>query len=152
MKKLLFNGHCGKCNNHFEFICDDNGPPAGGRILLSRKSLQPAVIYYFEDPVFDEVAGIVDDLLTGQGLSEHKVATRFDDIFGEICDPAPDSSSYFLGGDIPCPACANKVTSYGPTTPLKYCEVEIPKVTHKEWDNLTVAEKRRRVKALLEGK
>jgi hypothetical protein len=148
MKKLLFEGYCSSCDNHIEFISDD-GPPARGRVLLSIKSLQPAVIYYYEDPVYDEVASIVDDLLKDRRMSQLEVAKKFNQVFGEICDLAPDSSKYSMSGKHYCPSCGSKLTSWGPSDPPRSCEVEIPRVTHTKWDTLDQDQKRRWIQELL---
>jgi hypothetical protein len=146
--KLLFEGYCSRCNHRFDFICDD-GPPGGGRVLLSTKSMQPAVIYYCDDPVFEEVASIVDDLLKDRGMSQLEVAKKFDQIFGEICDMAPDSSKYSMSCNPYCPLCGSRLTSWGPSDPPRSCKVEIPRVTHIKWDTLEPQQKREWIQILL---
>jgi hypothetical protein len=148
IRKLLFEGYCSRCNHRFDFICDD-GPPGGGRVLLSTKSMQPAVIYYCDDPVFEEVASIVDDLLKDRGMSQLEVAKKFDQIFGEICDMAPDSSKYSMSCNPYCPLCGSRLTSWGPSDPPRSCKVEIPRVTHIKWDTLEPQQKREWIQILL---
>ena len=150
IKRLIFWAKCFECGVSYEIV---NGTALDGmRLGLSEETLIPAVINWMKDAMFDEAWGIVKEQLLPKGLSEMDAAIIFDEIIGIICDPSPDGSNYNFTGKHPCPKCHCPQIHYGPTTdPPIFRDVELLKVTHFKWDNLSMEEKSNLIKKLLNG-
>lgn len=148
IRRLKFWAECFKCGNSYEIV--DDAALDGMRLGHSEKTLIPAVINWMEDTMFDEAWDIVKAQLLPKGLSEMDAAIIFDKIFGRICDPSPDGSSYNFTGDYPCPKCHCPQINYGPTDPPVYKDIELLKVLHFKWDKLNKIDKISLVKRLLD--
>lgn len=149
-KYLLFYNKCKKCDYEFETLSDPGNYVS--RLLLSRKTYEPAIVMCDLDPAFKEVYKIVEEYLLPKGYSSIKIAEIFDGVFGKVCDTAADGSSYDMSGRRRCLKCESDEIAYGPTDPPVYREEVLPEVTHKIWDNFNANEKRQLIEQLINKK
>jgi hypothetical protein len=148
IKSHLFWCKCRQCGREFDSLTDVSWDEI--RLLLSKKDRLPAIVICNEDPVFEEIWQIVKDVLYPQELFDSELATRFNQVFGELCDLAPDGSLYDMSGKFLCLNCGSSSVDYGPTDPPLFKEVDAPVVTHRHWDRLVMDQKVARIKSLLE--
>ncbi len=134
MKFLIFWNKCKKCDFTFDTLSDPG--LYSFRLLLSEKKQQPAIVQCDDDNAFSEVYQVVKRLLKPKGYNEIKIADRFDRIFGDICDLAPDGSRYNMTGKKTCPNCGSNDFDFGPYDPEVYREENPPEITHDQWDIL----------------
>ncbi len=134
MKFLIFWNKCKKCGFTFETLSDPG--LYSFRLLLSEKKQQPAIVKCDDDKAFSEVYQIVKRLLKPKGYNDIRIANRFDQIFGDICDLAPDGSRYNMTGEKNCPTCGSNDIDFGPYDPEVYREENPPEITHDQWDIL----------------
>lgn len=102
----------------------------------------------WEDPVFDEVISIVDDLIP------HLKATGepFRQVLGKACDPSPLGHVYNFTGKIWCPICrSDKVEHTSVANPV-FETIEVPQVTHEHWNKLSEEERTELIKDGLKEK
>lgn len=144
----IFWGKCKKCNAKFE-VYADGALDYGSRLLESYKNHQLAKAVHGLDPAFEEISGLVRDFLRPLGFSEIQMTRKFDEVFGKICDPAPDGSFYDMSGKVTCLVCQSDSVSWGPSDPPIFRDIELPHVTHKKWDALNLEQKRKTVEELL---
>lgn len=119
-------------------------------VLISQGSCSAAKLMPREDPMFDEVGALVNELLSGKVKSDVDRAEHFDFIFGELCDLAPDGTPYDISGRVWCPRCHRRAALGGPHDPPMFATVELPDVPHTHWDGLSPERRRERVRELLE--
>ena len=147
MKLRLFWNKCKNCGARFDTLSDPG--VYSFRLLLSEKEHRPALVKCDDDPAFSEIYQIVTQLLKPKGLTALQVATRFDEIFGYICDLAPDGSHYNMSGKKNCPKCSSEDIDFGPYDPEIYTEDFPIEVTHRNWDLLNESDKRIEIERLL---
>ncbi len=147
IKLEVFWAKCRDCETNFEVFAGTQ--LYGTRILRSKNTCKHAVVVCDSDPAFDEVSELVRGLLKYKNIPPYKKGEMFDQIFGKICDPAPDGSSYDMSGRIWCPKCHKSNVSYGPNEPPQSREVDLDEVTHKKWNSLQPNQKVQRIKELL---
>lgn len=148
MKFLLFWNKCKKCGERFDTLSDPG--LYSSRLLLSEKEHQPAIVKCDEDPAFTEIYQILTKILKPKGFTTIHIANLFDQVFGDVCDPAPDGSRYNMSGKRKCPRCASDDIDFGPYDPEIYTEESPPEATHKHWDLLKDSEKHREIERLLD--
>ncbi|MBC7251626.1 MAG: hypothetical protein H5T62_15275 [Anaerolineae bacterium] len=138
--------------------CEDHGHQAityvlagdtYGRLLGTTPHHELAEFNSWEDPVFDEVGELVDELLRRVGR-ESWAAECFQRILGVACDPAPSGHLYDFTGKIWCPICGSPNVHYRPDDPFQFEVIELAHVTHQEWRRLSEAEKRVRIREALQ--
>ncbi|NOZ13819.1 MAG: hypothetical protein GXO69_09280 [Acidobacteria bacterium] len=139
-KYLLFRGECETCGFKTEMLSNRNDDVT--RLLLSERTFKPALFYYDEDPMYDEVSALVKKIVVGLELDEMQKVDIFFEIFGSLCDLAPDGSEYRISEIFRCPKCESCDFGCDPTEPPKYAEAEPPKVKHEYWDSLSNDERR----------
>ncbi len=59
---------------------------------------------------------------------------------------APWGNRYSFTGKFWCPVCGGTEVTYGPDQPRVVEVVDLPEVTHVEWEGLTAEEKRARLR------
>lgn len=148
-KYLIFWNRCKKCGYEFETLSDPSDYSI--RLLLSVKTQKPAIVMCDIDPAFKEIYKMVEEYFLPKGYPSIQIAEIFDEIFGKICDLAPDGSSYDMSGRRRCIKCKSDNIDYGPTEPPVYREEVLPKVSHTSWDNYTYNEKAVLVEQLIKG-
>jgi len=116
-----------------------------GRLLGRTSHHELAEFNYWEDPVFDEMIKLVRKLLGREmGTSE-----CFGRVLGAACDPAPSGELYDFTGKIWCPICASPHVHYWPDNPFQFEVIDLPHVTHQNWQQLSEKEKRERIREAL---
>jgi hypothetical protein len=132
--------------------CEDHGHEAiiyvlagetYGRLLGTTPCHELAEFNSREDPVFDEVGELVDELLRRDSPE------CFRRVLGVACDPAPSGHLYDFTGKIWCPVCGSPNVHYWPDNPFQFEVVDLPHVTHEQWQRLTDEEKRERLREAL---
>jgi hypothetical protein len=108
-----------------------------------------AFVQAVDDPIFEEIASIVKDLVTAAG-KKNWYANCFDQVFGIACDPAPSGQRYSLTEKVHCSVCGStELISYGPGEPPQVDTIELPHVTYAAWQQLSHDEKRERLQIAL---
>ena len=151
MKLHLFDYYCESCGNHFQspqLIGD-----AYGEFLMRTKCGDIVYLDTCEDKVFDEVEKIYIKL-----ISIYKIeGTRlFIDLFHEIftvsCDFSPQEQDYSIGQDPICPNCLKTDFSrWGPTNPPEFVELDVPAVSHVNWNKLSCEEKVKKIERAIKN-
>lgn len=133
--------------------CEDHGHEAityvlagdtYGRLLGRTPCHELAEFNSWEDPIFDEVGELVDELLRRKNSVE-----CFGRVLGVACDPAPSGHLYDFTGKIWCPVCGSPNVHYWPDNPFQFEVIDLPHVTHQGWQQLSEAEKRERLREAL---
>lgn len=143
-----FNGTC--INGH-RFITHDFPDFEYGRTVIRTSNPDDmAFIDGINDPVFDEVADIVKELVTAAGKKSWS-AHCFDQVFGVACDPAPSGYRYDFTEKVRCPVCGStELPLYGWVDPPQTDIVELPYVTYNAWQKLSYDQKRERMREAIE--
>jgi hypothetical protein len=146
MKLLMFHYRCLACGCQFE--SPESLPSTYGQFLArSTLSDQRALLNALDDPVYSEVAGILDRLGFAVGLDDNKKADLLLRVFGKTCDPAVDGSDYLVAARPQCPRCRSRDRlSWQACDPPRFCEEDLPGMTHRRWSQLDADEKIRRLK------
>jgi hypothetical protein len=106
---------------------------------------------------FSEISELVDENKRIKKMSDDKRADIFSEIYGYICDLAPDDSRYDMFGLPLCPYChSSKNLEWEPSYPPEYVYEEVKALPHHRWNQLTENEKKElidnEIKLALEGK
>ncbi len=136
MRLPLYTFKCANCGN------ESTAPVLsvyGMFALRSDKAEHTAYCNAIEDSVFQECAEFVRDLVSE---TERVDATQY--AFGATCDLAPDGTRFRIGRRPTCPSCGYRYTSWRPADPP--ATVEVSSVTHCEWSQLSLAERRERIR------
>lgn len=115
-----------------------------GRLLGKTPLGELAEFSYWDDPVFAEVVGIVRELLHETGRDSW-AGECFGRVAGVACDPAPSGCRYDFTGREWCSVCGSTNVSYGPGDPPEFEDIDVPLVTHNEWEGLSQSGKRERI-------
>ncbi|MCL5264636.1 MAG: hypothetical protein M1343_05505 [Chloroflexi bacterium] len=99
----------------------------------------------FADPFFEEVERLVDQILGEWRTLKGGTSGFFHRVLGYACDPAPSGLRYFFTGAAWCPVCGSRAKDYDAYSPPRTELLDIPLVTHREWNNLTPQEKRSKI-------
>ena len=149
MKTLLFNYRCAKCNT----ITKAPGLPdmAYGEFIMFNSSGDSVYLNAFHDFIFNEFENLFNEQSKNfQAINEKKLINIFQKIFSITCDSSPDGSSYIITNSPACEECGSKkMASWGPTNPIEYTN-DLASPTHEEWNKLSEAEKRIRIKEAIE--
>lgn len=136
--------------------CEDHGHEAityvlagetYGRLLGRTPYHELVEFNAWEDPVFKEMEALVDGLL-GPG-PRTSITDCFGVVLGAACDPAPSGQLYDFTGKIWCPVCGSPNVHYWPDDPFQFEVINVPHVTHQEWQRLSETEKRKRIREAL---
>jgi hypothetical protein len=97
--------------------------------LLARTPRSTALVRAIEDPVFEEIARLVDELVPS--LPRQDRASVIQDAFSAACDPDASGTRYTLRG-VPCSVCGADAATYD--VPRGAPMAEAPgDVTHAQW-------------------
>ena len=142
---IRWNIHCSE-NGHAAIIYVLAGDTYGRQLGFTPSS-EWAVFDAWIDPVYDEVASMVHQLLGRTvGVSDCILS-----VLGVACDPAPSGRRYDFTGRIRCPVCGSQNTEYGPDDPTQFTMMSVPQVTHNAWVALTKDEQRARINEALQA-
>jgi len=146
---IRHNARCKDCSHRFTvyaFSDFEYGQRLGG----TPDPRELGLVDTFNDPVFEEVGGLVDEFLKPLGKEDWQRARCFDSVFSIACDPSASGYVYDFTGKIRCPVCGSSNVSYGPDDPPQVEVIELPRVTHDAWQQLSQAEKRERIRKALQ--
>lgn len=130
------------CSTGHPFEAPLLGDSQYGEFLLWSANGAVAYLNSFKDSTFDEVEREVLSIAPALSKNPLKAADVVQRIFGRVvCDPDSSGQPFEIGAKPRCPLCAASVVSWEPTYPAKVAELDIPAVTHTEWDQLMPAEK-----------
>ena len=107
----------------------------------------------YQNPVYAEVQHLVQEL-RGHAPDRRNCFHR---VLGAACDPAPSGHRYRFAGRAQrrCLVCGQKAEEFTPVFSgegdLCKDRVEVPLATHREWEGLSGAEKRERLRVALES-
>lgn len=122
------------------------GTTTYGRLLGRTPRNELAEFDTLGDPVFDEFRELFRALKPG----DPDPNKCFGQVLGVACDRSPSGKRYAFAGKIWCPVCSTaNLRTFGPMRPMRFEMIDIPLVTHHEWDQLSAAEKRERVREAL---
>lgn len=108
-----------------------------GRGLGRTCSGELAEFSAWEDPVFDELLGIIS-MLVRESVSKRRECLNM--MMSLAADPAPSRQRYTFTGNLCCRQCGSSANWYKPGEP-EVEEIHLPLVTHHEWERLSREEK-----------
>jgi hypothetical protein len=138
----------------FDYTCGGCGHPFSspelvvGELLLLRSEGRGtlAVLPIVDNSVLDEVGRLVRELPSAQGRSDHQVGGATQEALSVVFDPDEDGSRFVVGGRPRCPRCGwSSPSEWRASDPPEFIESDVPRVGHRAWDGLEIAEKRRRI-------
>jgi hypothetical protein len=140
---IRWNVECGLGHRSITYVV---GGDSYGRLLGSTPHNEMALFDSWKDPVFDEVEGVVKELLgRDRGFSD-----CFQIVLGVSCDPAPSGDLYDFSGKVYCPVCGSLAVTYGPDNPPRVELIALPVATHRAWEQLGTPQKRDLVRQALD--
>jgi hypothetical protein len=141
MKLQFYRYTCRDCQKYFK-VSELPGDPYG-EFLLRSETDQVAYLDSYAKEEFSEIGKLVDHNKRAKIFDEGLRAEVFRQIYGDMCDRAPDGSRYDIYGLPLCPHChSNKNLSWIPTDPPEYVYEEMKELTHHRWNQLTKNEKK----------
>lgn len=144
MRLLNYIYCCGQCQS--EFRVPQIPDTSYGEFILRTERGEVSYLSAIDSDDFSEVSGMIATFLKGKGISELGRAQVLHQIFGIACDLSPGGYVYKIGEHPLCPECGNNnMHSWKPTDPPEIVELDLPSVTHDEWNSLAIFEKRSRV-------
>ncbi len=110
--------------------------------LMRSETGNVAYLSSFKDPVFKEVKDFFEKNEKLCDMNKMAKVKIFHNIFGVVCDPAPDNTEYQIGRDPICPKChMNNNLSWHYSNPPEIIDVQVNSVTHDSWNKLTEMKK-----------
>ena len=122
----------------------------GQRLGRTPDPCELGLVDTFNDPVFEEVGELVNEFLKPSGKEDWQRAKCFNLVFGITCDSSPSGYAYDFMGRIWCPVCGSPIEGYGPEASPRVEIIDLPRVTHDAWQQLSEAEKRERIRKALQ--
>jgi hypothetical protein len=122
----------------------------GTRVLRSRTVGSIACVDAIQDPVFQELDRLFSDVPEFVRLAGDQRIKALWAVFGRTCDPDPSGSAYVVDGEPCCPDCGDCGVQFVESVePPEYIEVDVPSVTHRNWDSLEPTAREAAVQAYL---
>lgn len=140
----------------WNIVCEDEGHESftyvlagdGYGLLLGRTlENEIAIFNTWNDHVFDEVKGIAISIEP----KAEKSGFYIQHILGFACDLSPRELQFDFTGKIHCPKCGTVNVSYTQDEKPEILQMDIPIVTHEEWNNLDLIEKKKKIQGALNG-
>jgi hypothetical protein len=145
MSAVTFHFTCGECGSQFTAP----GIPEGGYgefVLRSEKGGDAVYVDALASSVFAEVGRLVRRVVST--TDEAKLADLHQKAFGRACDVSSDGSRYRISLPPKCPVCgARKPASWEEHAAAE--QLELPHVTHMQWERLNEAEKLALLRAVI---
>lgn len=152
VKLQYFKNICASCEAEFTTLHlpqDFYGP-----VLASTIEGEISFLLPDDNTVWNEVVRMleIDSKNQWQSISESKRADLLTDVLEITLDASPTGQHYHMWGKIPCPHCGAANRAYfGPVDPPRFVNVPQKLVTHNTWNNLSRAEKEKRVVDIVDG-
>jgi hypothetical protein len=143
MKFLIYRFQCGSCRHWFEH--HQMTPVVYGEFLMRSETRRTErYLNAITDPVYEEVDRLLRFETRVGSRSERERAEILQSLFGVACDPDEDGGLFQMNLLPRCPDCgAEEIADYASTEPPRIVDLEIPHVTHDQWNALNQAEKLR---------
>lgn len=148
MSAILFWYTCNRCGHQFNVPATSDFA-YGEFIMRSNSGEHWVFLNAFDDPVFTEVADIVDSNPKLQAENKKMVGGLTQSAFSAACDPAPDGSPYRIGWLLRCPKCGGDSLK-GWDEEIPPVRVDLPSPAHVEWLSLSMDERRRLIEMVAE--
>jgi hypothetical protein len=145
----VLRAECRACSNQFETI-EIPDFVYGERLLRTVDGKDIAFVHCLEDPVFSEVAEMIDELLQNF-LSEHERAQKFDEVFGAACNPLDGKPIDAFKPPV-CPKCGSEDIVRFDYDPPKTAKVSLPIVMHENWLRMGQFEKKQMLRSHIRRK
>lgn len=150
MRLQLLRYRCGTCGKWFE--APEISELGYGEFLL--RSIGGEMRYL--DANLDRVFTEVDKLIGMDGrvhlLNQFQRADILHDVFGVACDPDLHGYELRITEKAPCSHCnQRKVAEFESVEPVTYVDMDVPPVTHDQWNRLSDSEKRTLVRQALDA-
>lgn len=150
MKLVLVRYVCANCGSSFK--APELNPTSYGEFLL-RSGTTGSLAYLdaLGDSTYDEVEAILSE----NPLVQRRTATGRADllrrIYGPVaCDPDETGNPFVIGMHPVCPICRSQsMKEWETAEPLETVNIVISPVHHSTWNQLTTAQKGKRVSASL---
>jgi len=148
MKLQKYIYQCEACQNKFE-APELLGEPYGEFLVRTEKG-ETSYLHAISDSVFKEVSVYLRDNPILSDMDRVSRARVLHEIFGIACDLSIGGYEYKIGGNPVCPRChSNRMYSWEPIYPPEILDIDIPLVTHLNWNKLTNDEKQSRIENAL---
>jgi DNA-directed RNA polymerase subunit RPC12/RpoP len=139
MNAITYIYHCANCGREFSAP----GVPEfsyGMFVMRSEKSDYAAFLHAIGDSAFLEIQQMISEYTEIVRLKDREKAKLMHEIFGLICDEAPDGSKLLMDAAPICPSCGSReMKSWKQVHPAQIWP--LPTVEHKKWDSKSHAEK-----------
>ncbi len=145
---ILNNALCKDCNYKFA-VYGFSDFEYGRKLGRTLDPFELGFLDTFNDPVFDEVAEIVDGFLKPLNKDDRQRSDCFDLVFGITCDPSPSGYQYSFSGKFWCPSCNSNNISWGEEDPRKVEKIDLYPIIHSAWHKLNGKEKRELIREAL---
>lgn len=148
MKLKLVSYTCADCLNVFDAPAAASN--AYGSFLLRSETGQLAYLNALNDPVYEEVSGLLERNDRVRDLSAYERSNVLRRIYGYVaCDKAEDGSVLAIGAHPVCPHCGSReIKSWIYKSPPEFVEGALGHVSHNGWLSMSETEK---IDALDEG-
>jgi hypothetical protein len=144
---------CKECGTPFTRV--EFGIGDYGTFAYQTQSGERAFLFSLEDPVFDEVKDLFDDVLAGRAGEPLEDHVRHDALLEALVltvDPAASGEEYFESEKAPCPRCGStSVRVIQAPEDAPYIDVPAESVTHRRWAALSEDEKRSRIRSVIDA-
>ncbi|OPY57937.1 MAG: hypothetical protein A4E56_03457 [Pelotomaculum sp. PtaU1.Bin065] len=147
-KYELFKMRCEKCSYEWEKIAKST---TGDRFVFTSRKKYIPVILMFESIFFNEVLTLIKKNLQNSTLSKNEMADRFQEMLGQVSDPAPDGTHFSMMADYICPKCGSGEVDFGPKNPPEARVEDLPELPHEYWDSLNEKDKKELVRKHLKN-
>jgi hypothetical protein len=146
MKLILTHYVCSKCSNEF----DAPELPSGsyGDFLLRSAVGEIAYLNGIEDPTYEEVSRLLARDPSAAILGPFERAGALQKVYGKVaCDAGPSGAPFHIGANPKCPRChCQEMASWMEKEPPEFVDLDVPIVTHEQWNLLSEHEKIERVR------
>ena len=148
MKLQIFRYRCAACRKWFE--APEIREYAYGEFLLRSNSGEIRYLNAILDGVFSEVDSLISLDSRVITFDKFRRAELLHDIFGLACDPDSTGGIFRICRNPRCPACElDSVAEWESTEPPRYIDIDVPEVSHLEWEELNDDEKNARIRRAL---
>ncbi|MHC1723763.1 MAG: hypothetical protein AB9836_11250 [Aminipila sp.] len=134
---------CSKCKNTNEFLYLSDFS-YGERLIRFDDAKQYAYINLLEDTIFNDFEQIVRVILKQYNykINEEKLINIINETFGITCDKIMGNEVEFLYKEEKCSFCSSNDFESLLAEPEKVIEIDVPVITHQQWEILNEDEKK----------
>jgi hypothetical protein len=147
MTLQLFAFECAHCSE--EFLAPQYAGFEYGRFLMRGSNTDELrLLDALSDAVYTEVAELLAEHPSARTLSEVQQADILQNVYGIACDTDRRGGEFRIGIPPQCPKCdSRRMQRYRSTE--QFVEVDVPPISHSEWNMLSDFEKMTRLETAL---